>query len=168
MCCQIVSPCLKQKCLLGEHDEVYGSDWETSTVMCYYHSPRCRPISFPPYHWPSLNNGSCWLKGSSVLSAWVMDAPPVLFQPAWALHRGRLLCLGWRPADKDSLHSYSLPLLFRKLTAALQLFTLLNNVVLHLYLCLSWPVILILSLSNGSVNGRWQDFSKKSSLLLDV
>lgn len=38
------------ECLSRGHDEVHGSESEASAVMCYYHSPRCRPISFPPYH----------------------------------------------------------------------------------------------------------------------
>lgn len=39
----------------------YMATTHVSTVMCYYHCPWCRPISFPLYHWPSFNNRSCWL-----------------------------------------------------------------------------------------------------------
>lgn len=45
---------------------------------CYYHSGWCHPISFLLYRWPSFNNASCWCKGFSVLSAQMMNAPPVL------------------------------------------------------------------------------------------
>lgn len=130
------------------------------------------PISFLPCHWPSLNNESCWLKGFSVLSAWVMDTPPVLFHPPQQ-HWGKCLCRGvetYTTANKDR-HWHCIPPLFSSgnWLQAFQLFTLLNNVGLHLYLSLSWLVILIWRLSNGRVNGRWQDFNRKSlSLFLDV
>lgn len=165
-----VSPCLEVKCLLRGHDEVHGSESETSAVMCYYHSPRCRPISFPPYHWPSLNNGSCWLKGSSVLSGWMMDAPPVLFHPARALKQGRCLPLGWRATPPPIRIATAAVFLFfsGNWRQVLQLFTRVNNVVLHLYLGLSWPLILIWRLSNARVDGGWQGFNRWSSLSSDV
>lgn len=46
---------------------------------CCYHSHHCHPISFLPYHWPSFYNASSWRKTFPVLSAWMMNAPPVLF-----------------------------------------------------------------------------------------
>lgn len=128
------------------------------------------PISFLPCHWPSLNNESCWLKGFSVLSAWVMDTPPVPFTHHNSTEAG-VSVAGWRltPPPIRTVTGTVFLLSSRNWLQAFQLFTLLNNVSLRLYLSLSWLVILIWRLSNGRVNGRWQDFNRKSlSLFLDV
>lgn len=110
---------LSRSQVLVEEDRVKYIASETSAMMRHYHSTQCRPISFPPCHWPSLDNGSCWLKGSSVLSAWMMDAAPVLSHPVWALQRGRQMSASrvetHVTADKDS-RCYIPLLLFRKLT----------------------------------------------------
>lgn len=62
---------------------------------------------------------------------------------------------GWRPAPLPIRTATATLFLFYSgnWLQALQLFTLLNNVGLQLYLRLSWPVILIWRLSNATVDG---------------
>lgn len=116
----------------GGQAEVCGGQSETSTMMRRYHSPQCRPISFPPSHWPSLDNGSCWLKASSVLCAVMMDASPVLCRAA--VRTDSLFHVETRAiTEKGVRPATAFPSFSGNWLRALQLLTVVNNVVICAY-----------------------------------